>query len=247
MIARAYPYEALLRLVAPLVWRNDAKIAAKLEGFAATEAGSALDMLKAAELTDDPKLRRLFFRHALDEARHAQAFRVAARRMLPDPMTLGSEYNLIHATRQNLFQTLGLHRFVAFVFLAERRGEAHFRALRRHFRSRPELESLFSCIGKDERFHVAYTQRLLETWQKQGLSSTVRLALLRVRGQRALEAWRRSGRMIGDVITRLLLGVVYFVSLPLIALVQRRADPDRPGWKLAPPKPPTLDSARRQY
>lgn len=247
MIARAHPYELLLRIVAPLVWRSEAKIAAKLEGFAATEAGSALDMLKAAELTDDPRLRRLFFRHALDEARHAEAFRAEARRQLPVAVKLGSEYNLIRATRQNLFQTLGLHRFVAFVFLAERRGEAQFRALSRHFRARPELAELFTRIGKDERFHVAYSQKLLEAWRREGRAGTVRLALLRVRGQRALEAWRRSGRVIGDLLSQLLLGIVYFLLLPLVALVQRRADPAQPGWKVRPTSPSTFESARRQY
>ena len=56
-----------------------------------------------AELCEDPKLRRLFFRHAIDEARHAALFRAAARRIAPDPRRRGSEYDLIHATRQNLF------------------------------------------------------------------------------------------------------------------------------------------------
>jgi rubrerythrin len=247
MIARVQPYASLLRLLAPLVWRSEAKIATKLEGFAATEAGSALDMLKAAELTDDPRLRRLFFRHALDEARHAQAFRAAARRLSPDAAQLGSEYNLIHATRQNLFQELGLYRFVAFVFLAERRGEAQFRALRRHFAARPELAALFERIARDERFHVAYSQRLLESWRRQGLGTTVRLALLRVRAQRALTAWRRAGRVIGDALARLLLGVVYFALLPVLALAQRRADPDRPGWKLRQGDPSSIEAARRQY
>src|SRR5687768_13821574 len=98
--------QILLRFVAPFVWRNERRVAAKLDGFASTEAGSALDMLKAAELTDDPKLRRLFFRHAMDEARHAQMFRLAARDVLAGiddgrrhhSHGHGSEYNLIHAT-----------------------------------------------------------------------------------------------------------------------------------------------------
>ena len=72
--------QLLLRLLAPFVWRNERKVAAKLDGFASTEAGSALDMLKAAELTDDPTLRRLFFRHAMDEAEHRRA-EIAKRRL----------------------------------------------------------------------------------------------------------------------------------------------------------------------
>ena len=49
MNALTLPSWLLLRITAPLVWRRDAKIAKKLDGFAATEAGSALDMLKAAD------------------------------------------------------------------------------------------------------------------------------------------------------------------------------------------------------
>ena len=73
-----------IEALAPIIWRSPAKMAAKLEGFAATESGSALDMFKAAELTDDPRLRRLFFRHALDEARHARMFHEAAQQRAGD-------------------------------------------------------------------------------------------------------------------------------------------------------------------
>ena len=174
MIADAKSLQLLIRFVAPFVWRSNAKVAAKLDGFASTEAGSALDMLKAAELTDDdPWLRRLFFRHAMDEARHAQLFRLAARDLLADARHAASEYNLIHATRQNLFERMGLVRFVAFVYLAERRGELQFRALRDHFHDRPELESLFARIGKDEKFHVAYSRKLLRDWKRQGRAREV--------------------------------------------------------------------------
>src|SRR5690348_15059907 len=61
-----------LRLVAPLVWRDQRRTARELDALAATKTGSALDLFKAAELCGDPELRGLFFGHALDEARHAQ-------------------------------------------------------------------------------------------------------------------------------------------------------------------------------
>jgi rubrerythrin len=247
MIAVDTTSRLVLRLLAPLVWRSDAKIAAKLEGFAATEAGSALDMLKAAELTDDPHLRRLFFRHALDEARHAAMFRERARQLAPDARHRASEYALIHATRQNLYERLGLVRFIAFVYLAERRGELQFRALREHFRCDAELEALFADIGHDERFHVAYSRGLLRRWEKQGQRKMVRRALMRVRFQRALEAWRRSGRIFGDLMTRGMLALLYLVILPLFVLIARVREPARSGWAKAPRRRHTLDSARRQY
>lgn len=245
------PSSLLLRMLAPLAWRSDARIAAKLEGFAATEAGSALDMLKAAELAEDRKLRRLFFRHALDEARHAELFRAAARKIAPGPRRVGSEYDLIHATRQNLFARYPLVRFVAFVNVAEERGELHFRALAAHFAGRPELGQLFAHIGKDERFHVAYSRRLLEGFGRDGRAREVAWALASVRFTRAWEAWRRSGRLLGDVAARLLLGLAYLLVLPVFALVQRNRDPERAGWHLRgaadPDTAARLAAARRQF
>lgn len=247
MIATAAPARLLLRFLAPFVWRSNAKVAAKLEGFASTEAGSALDMLKAAELTDDPRLRKLFFRHAMDEARHAQQFRDAARQLTVDARQTASELNLIHATRQNLLEQLGLVRFVAFVFLAERRGELQFRALREHFHDRPELEGLFARIGKDEQFHVTYSQQLLDGWRAQGRASEVRRALWSVQRDRAIAAWRRSGRVWGELLTRLLLSLVYLVVLPGFALISRFADPETTGWKKRKALGADLEAARRQF
>ena len=247
MIATASVSELVLKALAPLVWRNAAKVASKLEGFASTEAGSALDMLKAAELTDDPKLRWLFFRHAMDEARHARMFREAARGLCPEARPAASEYNLIHARRQNLFARMPLTEFIAFVYLAERRGELQFRALQSHFKDQPGLESLFARIGKDERFHVAYSQMVLNTWRGEGRWLEVTRALWKVRGVRAWEAWRRSGRILGDLTGRLLLGAIYLVVLPVFVLLARVLDPAKAGWKRKPALAATLEAARRQF
>jgi rubrerythrin len=247
MIATASASRFVLRVLAPLVWRSDVKIAGKLEGFAATEAGSALDMLKAAELTDDPRLRRLFFEHALDEARHAQLFRDRARQLLVGSRRKASEYDVIRATRQNLYERLGLVRFVAFVYLAERRGELQFRALGDHFRGRPDLEALFRRIGRDERFHVAYSRKLLGELRSGGQARAVRRALLRIRLGRARDAWLRAGRIFGDLMSRALLGLLYLVVLPLFVLVSRALDPARAGWKRRALPPSSIDAARRQY
>jgi rubrerythrin len=256
MIAeRARGLEWLVRLAAPLVWRSRRRIATKLEGFAATEAGSALDMLKAAELTDEPQLRRLFFRHAMDEARHAQMFRDAARAIDPDPARRGSDYHLIHATRQNLLERMGLVRFVSFVHLAEKSGAAQFHALEEHFAAEHrvnelggvELADLFARIGKDERFHVKYSQRLLQRWEAEGQGRQIRLARLKVRLDRAIQAWRRAGRLLGDLLTRGLLSLIYLAVLPVFVVLQRWLEPERPGWKEPRTQLRSFDDARRQY
>jgi rubrerythrin len=249
MIARTHPFGLVVRLAAPLAFRDDAHIARKLRGFAATEAGSALDMLKAAELAEEPRLRRLFFRHALDEARHAQMFRDAARAM---EQRLGvrvehGAYDLVHATRQNLYEHLGMVRFVVFVNTAESQAAMQFRALEAHFVDRTELASLFARVGRDERFHVGYSARLLRELHAQGRGAEVRRAALRVRARRAWDAWRRAGRVLGDLVTHALLVLLYVVTLPLFALLQRVFERgDKSGWNTHVRCDTTLADARRQ-
>jgi rubrerythrin len=240
MIANEIALSSFVRLVAPLVWKGDERIAEKLLDFAATEAGSALDMFAAAELTTDRKLRRLFFRHALDEARHSRMFSEAARALSRSPRSRSR--SLIHATRQNLYRSLGELSFLAFVHLAERRGEAHFRALAKHFRDRDEIRELLSRIGKDERFHVAYSRRALSRRDPK----EVRRALLMTRMRSAWQSWRRQGRIIGDLIAKLVLATVFLTTVPFFALASRLLEPERTGWKSSR-APRDLDEARRQF
>src|SRR5262245_25099094 len=110
MVVMDEAFSLFVRFIAPLVWRSETKTTEKFRSFSATEAGSALDMLKAAELEKDPRRRRLFFRHALDEARHSNYFRDHARRMDAGTAAQEGQYDLIHATRQNLYQGLKIGR-----------------------------------------------------------------------------------------------------------------------------------------
>ena len=235
----------LTRIAVALAWRRNEDVARRLAGFAATEAGSALDMLKAAELCDDPTARRLFFRHALDEARHAQLFQRAAHRLSPEA-SRWSDYAVIHATRQNLLATMGFVRFLAFVYIAESKAAEQFDALRKRFADQPEIAELFETVLKDERFHVAYSKHLLDELSRRGRSREVRAALRAVRWGGAWQAWRRAGRRIGDVIARGMLLTLYVAVVPVFAGLRRVFERDSNGWQ-APAKPPrSLTDARRQ-
>ena len=62
------------RMLAPLhrwIWRNRQRRVHKLMRFGETETDGGRDILRAAELTPDPLLRRLYLEHAIDELRHA--------------------------------------------------------------------------------------------------------------------------------------------------------------------------------
>lgn len=232
----------VVRRLAPWIWRRPARMANKLAEFGATEEGSALDMLAAAEQATDPRLRRLYFRHALDEARHARLFREAAAAVHPAGAEPPSARARAHARRQDLYAVLGPTRFLAFVHLAEQRGEAHFRGLVGALQSHhPELAVTFARVARDERFHVAYSRHWLARLDPQA-SATLRRARL----DAAWAAWKRSGRVLGEAAATAVLWLVYVLLLPPFALATKLLDPDRPGWKRAPQPARTLARAQRQ-
>ena len=248
MVVMDEAFSVFVRFVVPFVWRSEAKTTAKFRGFSATEAGSALDMLKAAELEKDPRRRRLFFRHALDEARHSNYFRDQARNIEPDVTAGEGKYNLIHATRQNLYQNLCLMDFVAFVYIAEKRGEAHFRSLMSYFKDRPAIHDMFARIVKDEQFHVRYSKRLLDEWSREGRGGEVKTALRNIQLNRAWGAWRRQGRRLGDLTSRLVLRIAYFIVVPPFSLMQYLLQKtSTPGWKHAEQTTLNAEEIQRMY
>lgn len=245
MIATTERHPLSLRAAAPIAWRDDAKIASKLMGFSATETGSALDMWRAADLTADPRLRRLFYRHGLDEARHALRFAEAARALTPGAAARPHERD--HARRQDLFERYGLVAFTAFVWRSESRALRQFHVLIRHFEGRPALHALFSEIARDEQRHVAYSRALLDEWRAAGRSKEVATALRKVARSEAWMAWRRAGRRIGDLVAKGLLATVWLVTVPVFAAIER-ANPRRStGWHPPRSKQDTLEDLRRQF
>src|ERR1043166_2412241 len=73
------------RLLAPihwLIWRDTDRRVQKLLRFGETETDGGRDILRAAEVTSDPLLRRLYLEHAIDEFRHGVLFRHRAAALL---------------------------------------------------------------------------------------------------------------------------------------------------------------------
>src|SRR4051794_35803539 len=77
-------FDRLLRPLHRWVWGDARRRGQKLLRFAQTEADGGRDISRAAELTSDALLRRLYLRHALDEQRHANLFRVRGRAILAE-------------------------------------------------------------------------------------------------------------------------------------------------------------------
>src|SRR5256885_14936330 len=67
--------DTLLRPVHQWVWGDYDRRVRKLLAFAQVETDGGRDILRAAELTPDPLLRRLYLEHAIDELHHGALFR----------------------------------------------------------------------------------------------------------------------------------------------------------------------------
>src|SRR5262252_5138834 len=64
-----------MRPVHQWVWADADRRLRKLMTFADVETDGGRDIIRAAEVTPDPLLRRLYLEHAIDELRHGDLFR----------------------------------------------------------------------------------------------------------------------------------------------------------------------------
>ena len=72
---RATYLDRMMRPVHRWVWGDFDRRVRKLLTFAEVETDGGRDILRAAEVTPDPLLRRLYLEHAIDELRHGDMFR----------------------------------------------------------------------------------------------------------------------------------------------------------------------------
>src|SRR6185436_1215580 len=80
--ARVTILDRLLKPVHRWIWTDIERRVQKLLRFSETEIDGGRDILRAAELTSDPLLRRLYLEHAIDEFRHGLLFRNRAGSVL---------------------------------------------------------------------------------------------------------------------------------------------------------------------
>jgi rubrerythrin len=230
----------VLQLLYWWVWRDPGRRSRKLLQFAETEADGGRDIVRAAELTHDPILRRLYLAHAADEQRHARLFR---QRGLELRKTLGS-------AGEGRFQAQWLtpgerglddlrvdgerdDTLLAFLHLSEKSAANGFAAYRNVLDHDPETSEMFQEILKDENFHMSYTLSQL------GRVSPARKTwiLWRARLSRLWKGYLRVAAAIAGVFGTALLTVQYFVLLPPFALLAKRAAKKEPeGWHVTAPE-----------
>ncbi len=208
------------------VWADAHRRAQKLLLFAETEADGGRDLARAAELTHDALLRRLYLRHASDELRHAAMFRTRGSQMLRSMPRRGAgvQANWLAPGERGL-DDLHVDResddtLLAFLHLSERAAAMRFAVYRDVLGADPDTRDVFESILRDEAFHMNYTRKQLERVapKKHGL----RLWLARL--NRVGKLYMRFAAAFAGVMGAVVLAIQYFTVLPIFALAAKRAE-----------------------
>lgn len=230
------PLDRLLRPLHRWVWLDAHRRGRKLLRFAETEAAGGRDLSRAAELTSDGLLRRLYLRHSEDEHRHASLFRDRAREVLHGASGSAFEANWL-APGERGFDELRIGQqspdaLLAFLHLSEKAAAGRFALYRSLLSADPETRDLFGRILEDEVFHMSYTRSQLARIapRKQGLR------LWQSRAGRIWKAYLRAATAIASVFGTIILTAQYFLVLPFFALLARRSAREEPDG-FSPPRP----------
>lgn len=220
------------RLLLPLhrwVWSDVQRRGRKLLVFAETEADGGRDLARAAELTRDGVLRRLYLRHSEDEQRHALLFRTRAREILSSagPASQGFDASFFAPGERGL-DDLRIDQpedsLLAFLHLSEKAAAGRFAVYESVLSADAPTRDVFRDILKDEAFHMSYTRRQLSRIapRQQGVR------LWQARLVRFWKLYLRIATAVASVLGTLLLRVQYFVLLPIFALLAKRAAKTEP-------------------
>jgi len=228
----------MLLLLHRWIWHDPERCARKLFSFAATEADGGRDLVRAAELTEDSTLRRLYVVHAADEERHADLFRTrgaALLHALPVRSPALFQMNWVSPGERGL-DDLRVHAesdasLLAFLHLSEKSAAGHFSTYVDALKDDPLTRSVFKTVLKDETFHMNYTlAQLTRVAPKRH-----RFLLWRARLSRLWKTYLRIMSAVAGVMSAALLTLQYFILLPPFAVLAKRAERrEPPGWVPVP-------------
>ncbi len=246
---RASRIDRALKPLHRWVWKEEARRARKLLAFAATEADGGRDLARAAEVTQDALLRRLYLRHAMDEQRHAELFTRRARDILAGlPRGAASRFqaNWLAPGERGLDDVRvdpgRDEALLAFLHLSEKAAAGRFALYREVLDKDTATRDVFGHILRDETFHMNYTRSQLVRVAPE----RHRARLWRARASRLWKAYLRFAVALAGVLGRVMMIVQYFVVLPVFALLARRAARrEKRGWVAVGQKGP--DSLRSPY
>jgi hypothetical protein len=232
--ARVTIFDRLLKPIHRWIWEDVERRVQKLLRFSETEIDGGRDILRAAELTSDPLLRRLYLEHAIDEFRHGLMFRQRADSVLREsPLRSKPTLQLDwpapggHGLDDLQIEEESDGSLLAFLHLSEKAAASRFTIYRDVTQHDPSTQAIFAEILNDERFHMNYT-----------LTHLVRVAperhrrhLWRARLSRLWKGYLRLAIALASGIGTLILTIQYFIVVPAFAwLAKRAARNEPPGW-----------------
>jgi rubrerythrin len=232
-VTRGAPLDRLLRPVHQWVWADTDRRLRKLLTFADVETDGGRDILRAAEVTPDPLLRRLYLEHAIDERHHGDLFRQRGAALLrargggrrvrfnSNPLPGG------HGLDDLRIDGEPDHRLLAFLHVAEKSAAARFTIYRELVGDDPRTRAIFERILRDEVFHMNYTYMQLTRIAPR----TYRRHVWHARAKRLWHRYLRIAAALAGLIGGAMLTVMYFVLLPAFAWLARRSARREPiGW-----------------
>ena len=232
-VTRSAPLDRLMRPVHQWVWGDTDRRLRKLLTFADVETDGGRDILRAAEVTPDPLLRRLYLEHAIDELRHGDLFRErgtsllrsrgAGRPILPtgNPLPGG------HGLDDLRIDGEPDHRLLAFLHVAEKSAAGRFAIYRELVDDDPQTRAIFEKILRDEVFHMNYTYTQLTRISPRAY----RRHVWHARARRLWNRYLRVAAVVAGLMGSALLTLMYFALLPPFAwLAKRGAQREPTGW-----------------
>jgi hypothetical protein len=246
---RPSAFDRMLTPVHRWIWSDTDRRVQKLLRFSETETDGGRDILRAAEVTSDPLLRRLYLEHAIDEFRHGVLFRHRAAALL----------RISASTSNPAFQGAWLapgghglddlqvdresdSEMLAFLHLSEKAAASRFTVYRNVMQHDPPTRAVFEEILHDETFHMNYTLTQLARVEPEGH----RHHLWRARLSRLWKVYLRLATGVAGILGSMLLTIQYFVLLPPFAwLAKRAARREQIGWTAVASG--RNDSLDRQY
>lgn len=225
--------DRMLRPVHRWVWGDSDRRVRKLIAFAQVEGDGGRDILRAAEITSDPLLRRLYLEHAIDELRHADLFRQRGAALLQiRPARSKGFLNMTPLPGGHGLDDLRIdgepdHRVLAFLHVAEKAAAGRFAIYRDVVDDDPPTRAIFEEILRDEVFHMNYTYTQLTRI----LPGSYRQQVWKSRARRLWKRYLRVAAALAGVFGTVILTIMYFILLPVFAWVAKRAERREPvGW-----------------
>jgi hypothetical protein len=243
--ARAARLDLVLLPIHRWIWGDSARRVRKLLAFAEVEADGGRDILRAAEVTTDPLLRRLYLAHAIDELHHADLFRRRGAALLRLRTTHAETLSRSawapgdHGLDDLRVEEEPDESLLAFLHLSEKAAAGRFSLYRDVVQDDPSTRAVFEEILRDEVFHMNYTYTQLARVS----SGSSGWRLWRARASRLWKRYLRVAAAVAGLFGSVLLTIQYFVLLPPFAwFAKRAASRERSGWIPVPPAghhPPT--------